>query len=728
MQKYQNNVTTNRGVAVARTLVRVDNLDGTLATIYSDNGVTVTSNPMLTNENGYFEFYADTGRYNILISGGEAYTDFQIADVVEAVVEADADAAAAAASAAAAAATLAGAVKTVDLAASGGAGLVGDTGPVATPYLQTVSDINNGNPVSLFRFIDPTKISAIRGFSSAYDATPDIQDAFDSGAKRLIGEYGLFNLESSVVSAAPMILDGSGAGTIFNQVSITDKASFKLLSSADGVYIDGVVFRNFVLRCLTGTFAEQQHLIEANGVRDAIIEGVMFSGFRGDAIYLGAGAGANQRHNENVRITKCVFDGVNNENRNAISIVDCDGITIDHNKFIRCTKSTMPGPIDFEPNANAWHVVRNIHVLGNQFSANGGNVGEVAFAVPSAVTVAPSAIEVAGNFSSGYVGTGSFFSYNENRLPTSTSAETGMRISGNKASSGYRPYTLFNGKNITLSQNVWEDFAQAAIVGFTGGTSAVRDITLLRERYIRGGSTGGNGMSIYNVTEMDVRDTKFIDCGTGSAGSSNAIDFNTGTSSGVKFRNVEFSAPTSKTLVAIQKEAGHTLTPSTNSLIQSTWGTLSNFFLAEESDCILSDYPAATPVSVEGGTTVGTTITYAERYGKCRYVGKEAEIYFRLDITTHDGVGPIEVSLPFPAASVVGSSSLRIVGNAIITGLAANGSVIARMNVAASAGGIQGAIRFYSSTAAPGAVALINMPGAGVPFLIEGYARYERTV
>lgn len=727
MQKYQNNVTTNRGVAVARTLVRVDNLDGTLATIYSDNGVTVTSNPLLTNENGYFEFYADTGRYNILISGGEAYTDFQIADVVEAVEEADADAAAAAASAAAAAATLAGAVKTVDLAASGGAALVGDTGPVAVPYLQTVSDINNGSPVSLFRFVDPTKISAIRGFSSVYDATPDIQDAFDSGAKRLVGEYGLFNLESSVVSASPMVLDGAGAGTIFNQVGITDKASFKLLSSADGVYIEGVAFRNFVLRCLAGTFFEQQHLIEANGIRNAIFEGLMLSGFRGDAIYLGAGAGVNQRHNENVRITKCVFDGVNRENRNAISVIDGDGITIDNNKFIRCTKSTMPGPIDFEPNANAWHVVRNIRVLHNQFSANGGNVGEVAFVVPTAVAVPPSAVEIAGNYSTGYLGSGSFISYDENRLPTSTSSETAMRIIGNKATSGNRPHTLSNGKNIVLSENTWADFTQAAIIGFNDGVSAVRDLSLTRERYIRCGSGGGSGMLIYNVTGMDFRDTKFIDCGTGVAGASNAIDFNTGASSGVKFRNVEFSAPTSKTLVAIQKEAGHTFTPSTNSLIQTTWGALGNNFLAEESDCILSDYPAATPVSVEGGTTAGSTITYAERYGKCRFVGKEAEIYFRLDVTTHDGVGPIELSLPWPAASVVGSSSLRIVGNAIITGLAANGSVIARLNVAASAGGVQGAIRFYSSTAAPGAVALINMPGAGVPFVIEGYARYVRT-
>jgi len=140
MQKYQNNVTTNRGVAVARTLVRIDNLDGTLATVYSDNGVTVTSNPMLTNENGYFEFYADTGRYNILISGGEAYTDFQIADVVEAVEDADADAASAAASAAAAAATLAGAVKTVDLAAAGGSALAGFVQAGAGAVLQTVED------------------------------------------------------------------------------------------------------------------------------------------------------------------------------------------------------------------------------------------------------------------------------------------------------------------------------------------------------------------------------------------------------------------------------------------------------------------------------------------------------------------------------------------------------------------------------------------------------------
>lgn len=723
MQKYQNNVTTNRGVAVARTLVRVDNLDGTLATIYSDNGVTVTSNPMLTNENGYFEFYADTGRYNILISGGEAYTDFQIADVVEAVVEADADAAAAAASAAAAAATLAGALTKVEASAADGATKIGDDGPVATPYLQTVSDINNGNPVSLFRFIDPTKISAIRGFSSVYDATPDIQDAFDSGAKRLIGEYGLFNLESSVVSAAPMILDGSGAGTIFNQVSITDKASFKLLSSADGVYIENVVFRNFILRCLTGTFAEQEHLIEMNGVRNAIVEGVMFYGFRGDAVYFGAGAGVNQRHNENVRITKCLFDGVNNENRNGVTVVDADGVTIDNNTFIRCTKSTMPGPINFEPNANAWHVVRNARVLSNKFSANGGNVGEVSFAVPSAVTAAPFAIEVAGNFSSDYVGTGSFLSYNENRLPTSTSAETVMRVRGNKASGGHRPYTLFNGKNIALSENTWADFTQAAIVGLS---SLVRDLSLTRERYIRGGSTGGNGMLVYNVTEMDVRDTKFIDCGTGSAGSSNAIDFNTGTSSGVKFRNVEFSAPTSKTLVAIQKEAGHTLTPATNSLIQCTWGALGNFFLAEESDCLLSEYPTATPAVVEGGSTVGTTITYTERFAKYRRMGRWIEGYARFDISTHDGSGPIEVSLPLPALLTGGISSLQALGAALITGLAPDASVIARLTTA-SAGGNAGSIRFYSTTAGPGAAAVINLPGAGVPFLLEVHFRYMGT-
>lgn len=76
MQKYVNAVAnTNGGLGiagapVAGASVQV-NVHGTQtpATIYSDNGVTVASNPLTTDNNGSFYFYAADGRYDLVISG-----------------------------------------------------------------------------------------------------------------------------------------------------------------------------------------------------------------------------------------------------------------------------------------------------------------------------------------------------------------------------------------------------------------------------------------------------------------------------------------------------------------------------------------------------------------------------------------------------------------------------------------------------------------------------------
>jgi hypothetical protein len=42
----------------------------TLATLYSDNGVTATANPLTTNDDGEYAFYAANGRYDLVLSGG----------------------------------------------------------------------------------------------------------------------------------------------------------------------------------------------------------------------------------------------------------------------------------------------------------------------------------------------------------------------------------------------------------------------------------------------------------------------------------------------------------------------------------------------------------------------------------------------------------------------------------------------------------------------------------
>lgn len=89
MQKYQNNVQGTSGVAVPNASVLVQNFpSGTTATIYSDNGVTTTANPLTTDATGMFSFYAADGHYQLVVSGPgittRTITDITLVDVLPA--------------------------------------------------------------------------------------------------------------------------------------------------------------------------------------------------------------------------------------------------------------------------------------------------------------------------------------------------------------------------------------------------------------------------------------------------------------------------------------------------------------------------------------------------------------------------------------------------------------------------------------------------------------------
>jgi hypothetical protein len=331
------------------------------------------------------------------------------------------------------------------------------------------------------------------------------------------------------------------------------------------------------MQCQEGTFLEQQHLIALNGVRDAVFEGLRMYGFRGDAIYLGSGVGVEERHNANVRIAGCVFDGINRENRNAISVIDVDGIVIEDNLFLRCSRNNMPGPIDFEPNVHAWHVVRNVVVRRNRFRANGGGVAEIAFHVPSVVTVPPSNVVIEDNDSDGYVGKGSFFYHHTGRPPVPSRLESDIRLLRNVAKNGFRPWFLWDAKGARMEGNQYSDFAHSALLGFSHPQAGVSGLEIVDDRYTRGGSIGGVGLAVFTANNIVLRDTAFVDCGTGGPGSY-AIAFNKGTSRGVVIEGVDITAPTGKTRIAIQKDGAHHFDPPTNRLSRSNFHGLPSFF------------------------------------------------------------------------------------------------------------------------------------------------------
>lgn len=69
MQKYQNTVLNAQlGTPVVSAQVSVfDNGTGLPATVYSDDGITVAAQPLVTDADGAFFFYAPNGRYNLQI-------------------------------------------------------------------------------------------------------------------------------------------------------------------------------------------------------------------------------------------------------------------------------------------------------------------------------------------------------------------------------------------------------------------------------------------------------------------------------------------------------------------------------------------------------------------------------------------------------------------------------------------------------------------------------------
>lgn len=78
MQKFEHNLTANSSGALrplsGAAVTVTDNANGLPAALYSDNGVTPLAQPLITDNTGYFGFYAADGKYTITFSGSRFET------------------------------------------------------------------------------------------------------------------------------------------------------------------------------------------------------------------------------------------------------------------------------------------------------------------------------------------------------------------------------------------------------------------------------------------------------------------------------------------------------------------------------------------------------------------------------------------------------------------------------------------------------------------------------
>ncbi len=193
-----------------------------------------------------------------------------------------------------------------------------------------------------------------------------------------------FNLPSNTT------IEGIPGATIIRPFDKTARGAFSLEGGDSGSGPDDDLIENVTLRGLTfrGWVNEDGHFEQASnvnfsGVNGLLIENCRFEAARGDGLTIASGNSGDDgaaRHNYNVTIRGCVFDGEVNGvdgGRNAISVIDVDDLLIEDCTFKTWSRSDMPGSIDLEPDT-ASQVIKNVTIRNNRFSDCEGNRGHIA--------------------------------------------------------------------------------------------------------------------------------------------------------------------------------------------------------------------------------------------------------------------------------------------------------------------------------------------------------------
>lgn len=334
------------------------------------------------------------------------------------------------------------------------------------------------------------------------------------------GPDGAYMLQSVSLPAGATI-QGDGERSVLRaaQGAMT---VFVALSNAPDQTLDNIALRDLRIEgpVLSTGFREHWNLVSMSGVRGVRIDRVQFVGFAGDGLYFGAEYGWPKREpriNQDIVVRDCLFDGVNNDNRNGISVTGGSDITIDKCLFRRCTRPNMPGPIDFEPDPTGHYSLERIRVTNCDFENCGGNTGQIAFPIPAAIRP-PQHISITGNAFRKYHGTGGDIVIAIKREPGPSTPAMDCLIEGNVGVGGYSGVQIFSGKGITIRNNRWTGYSSRSLLGFADAGAGVMDVTI-SDQFDGCGWREGVALAIYKGTGIRVEGNRFTRTGNGGPGS-----------------------------------------------------------------------------------------------------------------------------------------------------------------------------------------------------------------
>jgi len=308
-------------------------------------------------------------------------------------------------------------------------------------------------------------------------------------------------------------------------------------------------------------FSEHTHNINVSGVTRLFVQNVRIEGFQGDGIYLGRGRQQNGQiaHNSDVRVADNSFEGVNNENRNGVSLIDCSQCVLEHNVFTHVSRPSMPGAIDIEPNERD-EIVRDVMIRDNAITGNNGGVGSISvvlyykdfLTMPGHITIENNRIQDSKH--------GITILW-QGGAATKQTPPLEMIIRHNFLKEVDGPLQLDGIAGVTVDDNDFSGSRSEVMVGYGLGASSLH---FIKNRFERIGSNSTQGITLCGpLTDLVFEKNSFIDLGSGRQQGS-AIYFARGAATNVSFTGNTFSSPSRVTQNAIRTANGVSLRRETN--------------------------------------------------------------------------------------------------------------------------------------------------------------------
>lgn len=316
-------------------------------------------------------------------------------------------------------------------------------------------------------------------------------------------------------------------------------------------------------------FSQWAYLVMLNGVTGARIERVGFRGFRGDGLYIGSSTvKANERHNRDVAVSHCHFDGVNANNRNAISILDVRGLSIEDCYFENTTRKggkgaedpmdpatgpPMPGAIDLEPDSNSFAIIRDVTIRRNRFVGGGGFAVSVSLLPNSFLKTPQSNILVADNIIETRHGGFSASGFSDDAAITDTRAYQ-LMFSNNLVSKCQKPFIIQGIRGLTVTKNRFVDCDEMGELGYVAANA---DVSFTDNSFVRVGTKQGYAVWVRTIDRLELTNNKFIDCGLIDGSFGIGVGFVAGHIRNVRFAGNDFKSPLHRTteMVTIFRDA-----------------------------------------------------------------------------------------------------------------------------------------------------------------------------